>query len=103
MKTFLAIGSVLVSVIVSFVITWLAWEMRIEGRAFDCIDSIPWIPSDGFWTSIDTHQSAGDRIRPGWTWDELRRTRRAYRLSFVVIAVAGSALCLRIVRHIYRK
>jgi hypothetical protein len=100
MKTIFAIGSVLASVVASFVITWLVWEMGIEGRAFDCIDSIPWIPSDGFWTSIDTHQSAGDRLRPGWTWDELRRTRRAYQLAFVVISVAGSALSLRILRRI---
>src|SRR5437867_11949205 len=99
MKTFLAVNSVLVCVIASFVITWLVWEMRIEGRGFDCIDSIPWIPADGFWTSIDTHESARDRIRPGWTWDELRRTRRAYEFAFVIIAVAGSALCFQVVRR----
>ena len=33
----LALASLVLGVVASFVITWLAWEIQIEGHAYDCI------------------------------------------------------------------
>src|SRR5438094_6813899 len=99
MRTFLRAVSVAGCLLASLVITWLVWETCIDGRAFRCVDAGPFTLSLGFWTTIETHQSAGDRILPGWTWEKLMLTRRAYELAFLALWFAGSSLALRAVRR----
>jgi hypothetical protein len=72
----------LVSLAGALVITWLAWEVLIPGKAFQCRDDGFDI---GFWTSAETHRSAGDNILPGWTWERLEHVNNAYKLAFVAI------------------
>jgi hypothetical protein len=100
MRLFLRALSVVGCLLASLLITWLVWETQIDGRAFRCTDGGPFSLSLGFWTSIDTHQSAGDPILPGWTWEKLRLTRRAYEVAFLALWIAGSALVFRVLRHI---
>jgi hypothetical protein len=93
MSKFNKTGSILGCLIASLVVTWFAWEILIEGRAFHCTDEGTF--SLGFWMNIDTHQSAGDRIQQGWTWEKLTFARRAYQLAFLTLWFAGSALAFR--------
>jgi hypothetical protein len=90
-------GSTLFSLAVSLVVTWFVWEATIYERAFHCTD-------DGldiaFWMSADTHESAGDIIQPGWTWDEVRTVNRMFMISFYALGLGGGWLLFRI---LYRK
>src|SRR5690348_9047324 len=81
----------------SLVVSWLVWELFVEGQAYQCTDA--GTLSLGPWMSADTHRSAGDRIQPGWTWDRVILARRLCLLSFVVLWFAGSKIVLRVFRH----
>jgi hypothetical protein len=77
----------------SLLSTWLVWEISIDGRAFHCTDE--GTLSLGFWTSAETHQSAGDRIQAGWTWEKLSRVNAFYKLAFLALWIGGSMLACR--------
>jgi hypothetical protein len=51
--------------------------------------------------SADTHESAGDQIQPGWTWDRLRTVNRLYKLAFLALGIGGSMVATRIIRRIF--
>jgi hypothetical protein len=92
------VASALCGVMLLF-ITWCAWELHIEGRAYRCTD-------DGislaYWESADLHRSAGDPILPGWTWEKLEAVNWVYRLSFVALWVGSSTVGFRIIRSVLR-
>jgi hypothetical protein len=79
----------------SLFITWLAWEMAIDGRAFHCTDA--GTLSLAFWTNAETHRSAGDLIQPGWTWEKLGFVNQLYTAAFLVLWVSGSMLSSRLI------
>src|SRR5262245_30424836 len=51
----------------SFISTWFVWETQISETAFHCTEE--GCLSIGFWMNPETHQSAGDQLMPGWTWE----------------------------------
>jgi hypothetical protein len=89
----------LVSLMVSLVITWMAWELFVSGRAFQCTDSGF---DAAFWTSAGTHQSAGDIILPGWTWEKLRLVNGIYTIVFFGLWILGTIVPWRIAKSILR-
>jgi uncharacterized membrane protein YraQ (UPF0718 family) len=94
-----AVAAICVSLLVSLVVTWLAYELLIPERAFHCNDG--GIPA-AFWTSADTHRTAGDKILPGWTWERLRLVNNTYELAFFGLSIAGAVVSFRISRSILR-
>ena len=75
------------------VFTWFVWEVMIGDRAFRCNDGGL---SIAFWTSADTHKSAGDTIVPGWTWDKVRTVNGIFKLAFYALWLGGSMVGFRI-------
>jgi|SRR6185312_1394337 len=66
--------------IIATVATVGAWHIQIEPRAFQCWDSIGIF--DTYWQNIDEHSQAGDKLSPGWTWDEIKSARQVYIWAF---------------------
>ncbi|MDB6068298.1 MAG: hypothetical protein JWR26_4506 [Pedosphaera sp.] len=85
----------------STVVTWTAWEMKIEGKAFHCTDA--GLGVDEFWTDMRTHQAAGDTVSPGWTWEKLERTRIEYELAFFFIWALSSTVPMWLFSRSYRR
>lgn len=98
MKLAFTIATVVGCFLASLVITWLVREVQINGRAFSCTDSGPFTLSLGFWTSAATHQSAGDQIQPGWTWEKVEAVNGFYKLAFFALWIGGSLVALRLIR-----
>ena len=96
MKIAFTIATVVGCLLASLLITWLVWEMQIDGRAFRCTDAGTFTLSLGFWTSADMHQSAGDQIQPGWTWEKVGAANGFYKLAFFVLWIGGSMVALRL-------
>jgi hypothetical protein len=71
---------------VSLGITMAAWE-PFEDRAFQCTDKMGGI----FWCSIGTHQSAGDTILHGWTWERIRAVQACYVVGFITLWLSIAA------------
>src|SRR5689334_9818377 len=80
-------GCVFSGLILSADITFVAWSIQIEPRAFQCWDG-PVI--DAYWGSIDVHRAAGDKISAGWTWDEIKMWQKIYIGSFFAIWASSS-------------
>jgi len=78
----------------SFLLTCLGWNMLIERKAFHCTDD--GLPFD-FWTSIETHRGAGDRLGPGWTWAKLEAAQIAFQTAFFTVWFAGGFCFLKLV------
>jgi len=97
MGTFTKVASVVGCLIASLIVTGLVWESFVNGRAFRCTDECTL--SLGPWTSIDTHQSAGDCIQPGWTWERLSLVRRVCLLDFIALWFGGSRILFRVFRR----
>lgn len=95
----LAVATICASLLVSLVVTWLAYELFVPERAFHCNDG--GVPS-AFWTSADTHRTAGDRILPGWTWEKLRLVNNIYEFAFFGLWMGGAVGSFRISRSIVR-
>ena len=93
----LFIGSASISLVVSLVVTWFVWEVLIHERAFHCYDGGL---SIAFWTSAATHESAGDSIMPGWTWQKLDTVNGIFMFAFYALWFIGSVIGFRI---FYRK
>lgn len=96
----LAIVTTLGSLVASLFVTWSAWEAQIGERAFHCTDSGL---SDAFWTSADTHEAAGDKILPGWTWGKLRMVNRIYEFVFFLLWIGGSVIAFRALHPILKE
>jgi len=75
--------------VIATMVTVGAWHVQIEPRAFQCWDSIGIF--DTYWQDIDEHRLAGDKISPGWTWDEIKKARQIYIWSFYGIWGASLA------------
>ena len=90
LKSFAALGCLFGSL----AITWLVWELAIDGRAFRCTDA--GTLSLAFWTSAATHEAAGDQIAPGWTWEKLSLVNWLYKVAFVFLWMGGTAVLSRI-------
>ncbi|GEM_PF-6332135 len=71
-------------------ITVGAWHIQIEPRAFQCWDSVGIF--DTYWEGIDEHRGAGDKISPGWTWDEIKIAREIYIGAFFSIWAASALI-----------
>lgn len=102
MKIAFTIAAVVGCVVASLLITWFVWEMQIGGRAFHCTDAGPFTLSLAFWTSTDTHESAGDQIQPGWTWEKVAVVNGFYKLAFFALWIGGSMLVLRLIHRTSR-
>jgi hypothetical protein len=72
----------------------------MPGRAFQCKDDGFDV---GFWMSADRHQSAGDNILPGWTWDKLEHVNEAYKLAFAVVWIGGSLVSFRLLKSLLQE
>jgi hypothetical protein len=94
-KFMLFVACALGGVVLATVITVGAWQVQIEPRAFRCWDDVGIF--DTYWDSIDAHRSAGDKISPGWTWDEIKTTRESYIGAFYLIWAASSLIPFRLV------
>ena len=79
--------------IVSLIVTWFVWEAQVPDRVFRCNDVGI---SLAFWTSADIHESAGDTILPGHTWDGFRRLNEAYKIAFYTLWIVGSLALFRL-------
>jgi hypothetical protein len=86
-------GSAFLSLAISLAVTWFVWEMLIYERAFHCIDGGL---SLAFWTSASIHQSAGDIIQPGWTWEKLKIVNGIFKAAFYALWLCGSVIGFRI-------
>jgi hypothetical protein len=88
----LFVSTIVSCLIVSLIFTWIVWEVQVPDRVFHCTD-------DGislaFWTSADTHQSAGDLILPGHTWDGFKRLNEIYKVAFYTLWIVGSLVGFR--------
>ena len=91
MKTAFTITAAVGCLLASLLVTWLVWEIGIDGRAFHCTDA--GTLSLGFWTNAETHQSAGDQIQPGWTWEKLAEVNGFYKLAFFALWIGSSMVC----------
>lgn len=74
--------------------TWLVWELAIDGRAFRCTDA--GTLSEAFWTNVTLHESAGDQLAPGWTWERLAFVNWLYKVAFIILWLGGTAVCSRL-------
>ena len=88
MKAFAIFICPFLGVVISAVVTFGAWYVQIEPRAFQCWDG-PAI--DAYWEPIEVHEGAGDKISAEWTWEEIKTWRTIYLLAFFGIWVASSA------------
>ena len=102
MRIAVTIAAVVGCLLASLLITWLVWETQIDGRAFRCTDAGPFTLSLGFWTSAETHQSAGDQIAPGWTWEKVAEVNGFYKLAFFALWIGGSMVASRVIRQTLR-
>jgi len=93
------IGAMTVSLVVALVVTWLVWELCIPERAFHCTDDGI---SLGFWTSANLHETAGDKILPGWTGERLSLVNNIYKRAFFALWIAGGVGAFRISQTILR-
>jgi TRAP-type C4-dicarboxylate transport system permease small subunit len=95
----LVIIASLACLVAALFITWLVWEMQITERAFHCTDDGL---SIAFWTSAETHEAAGDKILPGWTWEKLKAVNRIYEFAFFTLWIGGSVVAFRGIRSIMK-
>jgi hypothetical protein len=93
-------GAMTASLVVALVVTWLAWELCIPERAFHCTDDGI---SLGFWTSANLHETAGDKILPGWTWERLSLVNHIYKGAFFALWIGGGVGGFLISRTILRE
>jgi hypothetical protein len=94
-KVALVLGLGFASLTFALFVTWVAWEVFISGRVFQCGD----IGLDvAFWMSADTHEAAGDVIMPGWTWERLKTVNSIFKLAFFALWIAVTMASLRIWR-----
>src|SRR5690349_20866172 len=82
-KSALIVGCGLGGAVLSTVITIAVWNILVEPRLFQCTDSV-W-PFNEYWESLDTHASAGDKLSPGWTWEDLESVRALFIVSFFLL------------------
>src|SRR5882724_8959766 len=79
--------SFLVGGMIALVFTSAAWDVQIEGRAYECKDST--MPFTTFHTDMSSHRDAGDRLKEGWTWKRIEEVGKIYRVVFSALWLAG--------------
>ena len=93
----LVVVATLACLVLSLFITWFAWEIQIDGTAFRCNDDGL---SIAFWQSANTHEAAGDKIMPGWTWQKVSFVNGIYELCFFALWIGGSIAAFRAIGSI---
>ena len=93
--TILAAISAWVSLLASFLVVTMVWNVWVEGRAFRCTDAAG---VGMFWTDLHEHRAAGDPVSPGWTWDQIGRRQRTYEWSFAALWISGGILLYFLLR-----
>ena len=86
----LVVAAVLMGWLTAAALLWLGWSTQIEGRAFRCNDDT--YPFVWFSTDLNAHQSAGDAIGAGWTWEKIRRVQRLYQAAYYPLWLLVTAL-----------
>ena len=94
----LFLGCLLLSLIASLFITWLAWQFQITEKAFHCTD----LSVGGFWDDMDEHRAAGDTLLAGWTWAELKTVRSFYEAGFYTMWIGGGLLAYGAIRRFFK-
>ena len=89
-RVMMILASAVGGLLVATAAVWLGWLVQIEGRAFQCNDSVGPVA----WPSTDMslHRQAGDTLSPGWTWEKIERVGRGYQVAFFLLWVGGTAL-----------
>jgi hypothetical protein len=87
--------------VVSTVVTMIAWNIQIEPRLFQCIDSMGLF--DNYWTDMGIHQSAGDTISPGWTWGQLEGIRMIYVTVFWLMWIGSVFFFYKVILPLVRR
>jgi hypothetical protein len=64
------------------------YEGRVHEKAFHCTDDCGF----GLFTSMNSHQAAGDTLCPGWTWDKIEAVRLVYERVFYALWLGGSSI-----------
>src|SRR5436853_5941203 len=82
----LAAISAWVSLLVSFLVITIVWNVQVEGRAFRCTDAAG---VGMFWTDLHEHQAAEDSLSRGWTWDQIGTRQLIYEWAFVGLWLLG--------------
>lgn len=83
-----AVTSLLAGGALALIVTSLAWQWQILGRAYECSDSLGGLTT--FETDMSGHRNAGDRLMNGWTWERIEKTGRFYRGAFFLLWAAGA-------------
>ena len=91
----LFVACALGGVVLATIITVGAWHVQIEPRAFQCWDGVGIFAT--YWDDIDVHRGAGDKISPGWTWDEIKTAREIYIGAFFLIWTASSFISFGVI------
>ncbi len=89
----------IVTLVFAFFVTWFAWELWIPERVFYCTDD--GFPT-GFWTSANLHETGGDKILPGWTWEKFDRVNHFCEAVFFVLWIGGGVGAFQVTRIILR-
>jgi len=89
-RSIVILVSALGALAIASVAVWLGWLLQIEGRAYQCDDTV-W-PVAWFSTDMTSHRQAGDTLSPSWTWEEIEGIGRAYRAAFILMWVGIAAL-----------
>ena len=94
----LLVAFAFVGAVFSTLVTTIAWSIQIEPRAFQCNDSCGW-PFDNYWTSMDDHRRAGDKISTGWTWEQLEGIRWIYIAVFLLLWITPIFIPFRMIKR----
>ena len=95
LKIALSFGCILLGFALAAIITTVAWNDRIEDKAYHCVD----MGFLGPWDDMDTHKKGGDILLPGWTWEQLKLARSHYIEAFWTLwlvmagALVGAYFC----------
>jgi hypothetical protein len=73
--------------LISLILTLAVWNLQIEHRAFQCTDDCGF---GGFFEDMQAHHNAGDKVLPGWSWQDIYDAKLAYTVAFYLIWVAIS-------------
>ena len=93
MKTLISlllfVGLAFVGLVLSSILTLIAWNIQIEHRAFRCTDDVGF---GFFWEDMKEHQAAGDTVLSGWTWEKIKIVKTLYVVVFLIGAALPAAL-----------
>src|ERR1051326_187537 len=100
----ISVVSFFAGALLALVVTTVAWDLQIEGRAYECKDSNG--PFATFQTNMSSHRDAGDRLIGDWTWERIEQIGTMYRCVFYALWFAcagGIFVALRKRRSLTRR